>query len=402
MGTNPTVMTRLRAAFKGEVAASDLEAYKTAGLSVYELLSTIDQRRKEMLLSGTNPWDVEQSTQTQLFAGWVAYALQTLGDDFVEADYAADAGTVGYVPPVTLEQSMNFYAEVGDWVSVSREAAVNPAYRQGVTRLVSLPEWVEVEPCPIAHLQAMVKAATKLGERAEALMVDVRAARLDDKQHQQLKRVEQLLVRGNTYRERAERLWGTLDIVSEELHEQVEGNVKEAIQVFFDAGQLLAMPSLIGHYDNPRVGATQDKVPSLASPGERDFDMWCLTDPATRRQWQRDRAAVRAIEALWQYDPNPAKTLRIQSEIDTAERRGDIVRSGDGNFFCCPWSAIYRAVNPIKIGGERIRRGDTFTFDVSAEEIAEGGSFKREILVANFSPTSTVDYCNPDEGGHDD
>ena len=49
-----------------------------------------------------------------------------------------------------------------------------------------------------------------------------------------------------------------------------------------------------------------------------------------------------------------------------------------------------------------MRRGQTFTFDVSAEEMAEGGEFKREILIANFTTTNKVDYCNPEEGGHDD
>ena len=34
-----------------------------------------------------------------------------------------------------------------------------------------------------------------------------------------------------------------------------------------------------------------------------------------------------------------------------------------------------------------------FTFAVSAEELAEGGGFKREILVANFQPS--IDYCLP-------
>lgn len=36
-----------------------------------------------------------------------------------------------------------------------------------------------------------------------------------------------------------------------------------------------------------------------------------------------------------------------------------------------------------------------FTFDVSAEEIAEGGEFARRLLPGPFHPTSKVDYCDP-------
>ena len=36
------------------------------------------------------------------------------------------------------------------------------------------------------------------------------------------------------------------------------------------------------------------------------------------------------------------------------------------------------------------------------ELIAEGGAFKRDLLVGPFSPTNDVDYCDPDAGGHDD
>ncbi len=36
-----------------------------------------------------------------------------------------------------------------------------------------------------------------------------------------------------------------------------------------------------------------------------------------------------------------------------------------------------------------------FTFDVSAEEIAEDGQFVRRLMLGPFHPTSKVDYCDP-------
>jgi hypothetical protein len=180
---------------------------------------------------------------------------------------------------------------------------------------------------------------------------------------------------------------------SGKLHERIETSIKQSIEGAYRVGQLAAMPRLVNQAVTP-AGTSP-----MPAPGQPGFDPWCLTDPATRLAWQRDPAARRAIEVLWANDPDTGRTLGIQAEIDGAERRGDIGRSAQGNFYCCPWSAIYQAVNPVTIGGTRLRRGETFTFDVSAEELGEGGSFKREILVANFAPTREIDYCNPDEGG---
>lgn len=41
-----------------------------------------------------------------------------------------------------------------------------------------------------------------------------------------------------------------------------------------------------------------------------------------------------------------------------------------------------------------------FTLDVSGEELANGGAFRREILIGPFIPTDDVDYCDPTGGGH--
>lgn len=48
------------------------------------------------------------------------------------------------------------------------------------------------------------------------------------------------------------------------------------------------------------------------------------------------------------------------------------------------------------VAGTRLRRGQHFTFDVSAEKMPEGGR-STEIMVADFRPTDEVDYCNPDQ-----
>jgi hypothetical protein len=82
-------------------------------------------------------------------------------------------------------------------------------------------------------------------------------------------------------------------------------------------------------------GRAGPAVPLLGQPG---FDPWCLTDPASRTRWQR---------------------------------------------------------RPVTIAGRQLRPMQQFTFDVSAEEMAEGGQFVRRLLPGPFHPTSNIDYCDP-------
>jgi len=50
---------------------------------------------------------------------------------------------------------------------------------------------------------------------------------------------------------------------------------------------------------------------------------------------------------------------------------------------------------PVTIAGQRLRRMQQLTFNVSAEEIAEDGQFVRRLMLGPFHPTSKVDYCDP-------
>ncbi|MGI8714866.1 MAG: hypothetical protein ACR2NR_17140 [Solirubrobacteraceae bacterium] len=52
----------------------------------------------------------------------------------------------------------------------------------------------------------------------------------------------------------------------------------------------------------------------------------------------------------------------------------------------------------MTIAGRRPASGARFTFDVSAEELAEGGEFTRELHVGGFQVTDEVDYCDPRAG----
>lgn len=400
MSEAPTLMTRLRAKLAGEVATDIIAAYRAAGASAYDLLVEAEQTRAA--LAEDDYWQVPDATQLFFLCAWNAFALQTLGEAFVEADFEYDRGTVGFLPPVTAEQAANFYAEVEHWLVRARQAQSDRSYRIDLHLPAELPDWVDVEPCPMPHLHAMLSACRELREHAAVAVMDLKkrapAARARD-----VEMIDSLLAAVNTATDYADQLHSRLhrsSTASQELHERIEASIKDALERAFLVGQLAAMPTL----ESTVVARAASAPKRLPAPDESGFDPWCLTDPNTRQRWQRDRQARQAIESLWSYDSDPSRTLEIQAEINAALEAGDIEYATDaygkrlGNYYCCPWSAVYVAKRPTKIGGKRLRALQQFTFDVSAEEVLDGGEFKRELLLGSFSATGDVDYCEPGSG----
>jgi len=390
-------MTRLAAAMRGEIAATTVEAYRRAGAAAYQDLLDAEQLRGDLAASGGSMWTTRPHQASQLLCAWNAFALQTLGDHLVEADYQADPRTVGFLPPVTAEQAAVFLGEVEHWSARARRAATDQTY--DVTAEIAvpapLPEWIKVEPCPRAHLTAMLAAARAMRGRAEAALDDLSKAPPPEDQADAASRLRGLAAEADSVTSFGESLWSPA--ATGEIHEKVENSLRRGISAYYRLGQLLAMPALL---DQPEIAATPLTGPALPPPGQPGFDPWCLTDPGARSGWQYDAAARRAVDLLWRYDPYPPATLGIQSQIDAALANGSIVLTATvgqtaSHYFCCPWSAIYLVRRPVTIAGQPLRPMQQFTFDVSAEEMAEGGEFARRLLLGPFHPTSEVDYCDP-------
>lgn len=321
-----------------------------------------------------------------------------------DADYAADPHTVGFVPPVTAEQVLAFFGQVEPWVARARQAAVSPQYHvdKELRLPVGLPPWVEVAPCPAAHLRAMVAACRAIRERAEVVMGGFERA-AGGAEHD-LVRLRQLFAEGSTAADYADGLLATDP--NQDLHEAIEERLHRALAASYRLGQLAALPSLLdekGPGDMPAALAYPGAPTDLAA-----IDQWCLTDPNRRDHWSADLRARDAIEKMWAADPDPGATLAIQAEIDAALLDGSVAHmtlpSGEpfGSYYCCPWSAIYIVRRPTTIAGTGLRPVQQFTYDVSVEGLADGEPFVRRLLLATFRPTDKVDYCDTESGHHDD
>lgn len=224
---------RLRATARGEVSRAGIDPYRVAGGSVYRYLLDLDEMRVRR---------AEPHVQAALLAGWVAFALQVLGDALLDADARAQPSTVEYVPRVTAEQALAFYQQVQPWMARARAAEASVGYRLDVPLPQVMPEWVVVEPCPESHLVAFRAAADRLQQQLEAVVAGfdpgsggVRVREL----------VRSALAEGNAAAEYATGLWSARgDAAPRSVHEAVEAHLKHAIEVYFYLGQVTAMPTL--------------------------------------------------------------------------------------------------------------------------------------------------------------
>lgn len=388
-------MTRLAAAMHGEVSATTVEAYRRAGGAAYQGILDAEQLRAALTASGAGLWAATPAQASQLLCAWNAFVLQTLGDEFVDADYRADPRTAGFLPRVTAEQAAAFLGEVEYWSSSARRAASDAGYDAAaeIALPAPLPAWVKVEPSPRAHLTAMLAAAQAMRGHAEAALADL--IRIDPPRGKQdcAARLQGMAAEADSVVAYGEALWSP--DAGAQVHERAESSLRRGIGAYFELGQLLAMPALLGR---PQVGTVPVHGRPLPLPGQIGFDQWCLTDPHTRPYWQQDPAARRAIAMPWLQDPDPAATLAIQSQINAAVAAGSVVPEtsrGHRQYYCCPWSAIYRVRRPVTIAGQQLRPIQEFTFDVSAEKMLEGGKFIRQLLTGPFHPSSQADYCAP-------
>lgn len=188
------------------------------------------------------------------------------------------------------------------------------------------------------------------------------------------------------------------------LHAQLESQVAPMVRLLESAAAELAVPKVTqtplwnDWFSDPRQATAKVTALTLAftarAAGDRPWerDLFCLTSQLfTRRNEVR---AQRVLQMMWQADPDPAATWAWYQSIQGLDREGS-VRATGSYFNACPWTDIWRAQTTVRVGNKVVQAGEEFCLHA---EIERDGSYTKEIIVGNFSPTNELDYCDTKMG----
>jgi hypothetical protein len=372
---------------------------------VFELMDRVEARREACIADGLNPWTIPPATRAEFLCAWNAFVLQTLGNDILNADYTEYPGTAGFVPPVTADQLLSFFGQVEGWMDRAQQAHANPDYRLDVRVPTALPPWSEVEPNPASHLRGLLKAMRAVGEHAAAGMRFLPETAPEGPEQaarqKQIHRIRQLYASAQSKARYAADLHGAEP--PPDVRERVEPYAREAIELFYELGQLIADPALADSGEARGHGGSAALPAGADAAAEAEFDRWIFTEPSAREDLKRDPRARRAIDRIWEIDPDPGHTGAIHAEIQEAMERGDVGYAMDGkgqrvgHWFQCPWGPVYVAKRAVWLDSERLDRGQQFVYEVSAAE--RGKRFTRRIVRGVFHATEQVVFDDHPHGG---
>lgn len=191
------------------------------------------------------------------------------------------------------------------------------------------------------------------------------------------------------------------------LHAQLEIQVEPMVRLLEGAAAELAVPRVTqtplwtDWFADPRQSSaaatdTRPLASAARAAGDRPWkrDLFCVTSELFKRGHREEARVNRVLQMMWDADPDPAATWALYQSIQGMDREGS-VRATGSYFNACPWTDIWRAQTTVRVGNKVVREGEEFCL---LAEIEPDGSYTKEIIVGNFSPTNELDYCDTKMG----
>lgn len=379
---------------RGYLSIEALEKHRWAGAGAYALLG-------ELEATHPSPWTCPPPGQIYRLCVWNAFALQTLGDQMLAADERLEPTSPGLVPPQTHALILKFYQGSAEWLAAASQAKQG-RYPEGELP-ARLPAWEGATRYPRVFLDALLEAT-------QALRLHVEACWGDFEQHPLPKDKAHLLERLRQKRTRAQtKLDYTLRLFSpsgSSVHPTTVQHLRLAINGYFRLGQFLAMPGLLSGYQRPEVqdvGKVEIRERLLLEePAPPPPMPWRMIDPKARPRLEQDLVVRAALRDMWQADPDPQTTQVMFEQIQEALQRGFIAYalSPDGQPLgphrSPPFAAVYVALMPLKLWGQRLQAGQLFSFETYRP--SRGGTFRRALVIYPEPGASSQQTGNFDQG----
>ncbi|MEV0399678.1 hypothetical protein [Actinoallomurus sp. NPDC050550] len=188
---------------------------------------------------------------------WNACGLQTLAEHMLDADYAAHPQTAGFVSVATAEQVSVFYDEVESWISrAGGEASEAGGQAERACFPTPFPRWVKIDPCPRAHLVAMVAAGKDVARRAVGVLADGVCGPRPSVEH--VGHLRRMLAESSATIYFADEMLA--DGPGRAHRAATAHHLRRAIETLYEFGQLAVMPHLLDRdVDASPPGATPER-----------------------------------------------------------------------------------------------------------------------------------------------
>ena len=385
--------TAFFAFLKREKSQAELEGYRHATKQIDELDAAIQTQILARPASGATPWSYPEHQQQAMAYAWVARALATIANTFIEIDEKTDARTAGYLPIVTFTQARELYVQVPEYVRRAWEAMANPSYRADRPLPVVLGPRIEAEgKCPMVHLLGIHAAAEALDGFVEARINELLAGRSkiaeDDKEARTLlDELAQVRARARSERTFAGdqiRMLG--DDVPIETHEAAENRLFNALADQFLLGQLVAMPTLarspalVGHNAKGRDVKPEDR--------------WFMSEDKAIKDLKDTKFGEQEIKEFWvrkNWRTTPLEERYLAQCAALVQSKAISVAS---RWSTCPFDAAYQTHETVMILDRTLDRGTEFHLNMDEGE--------DELQVGNPRFRRTQQYEEEHEEGHHD
>lgn len=237
---DPTLLTRVRAAVRGERDAAPLAAMRLASSAVYEELVFAERQIDTLLDAAGDAWRPGVAAASHQLATWVGFVLQTAGEHLI------DTGG-GYLPRPTFTLGWQCLTAAQHWLVRARQARTVEGYdlRRECPLPVRLPPWFGSTRHAPAHVPALLDAGQAIRLRAEYGVFALEKA----ESPRRLDWLRRLLAASAATHDYVERLRGAA--ANPMLLRYAMGHLAWSLNSWLLVGQLVAFPSFVDRYLPP-------------------------------------------------------------------------------------------------------------------------------------------------------
>lgn len=355
---------------KHEVSDANVQGFLQAASQIAEVWQTADDRVTAAIQAGTAPWEAYASQKYALAFIRAARTYQVFVEGLLAANAAADPATSGYLPHVTYDQANALCHQIQPLLQHAVAAVNDPAYVPDMRLPLTLEPRIEAEgePCPIAHLQGMINAAREVREWASgllsqyALAVEHATMPVPPEITAHLTTFRRMLAEGDSQLRFGIDLVGQLSTkgASEELHEQAEDNLWEAMRTFFLLNQAAAEPRWLEHSE-PTTGSASRR--RYRDRRIKPADLWRIAAPSARAELSQTQFGQDEMVEMCEKMGGvlSAGAQQYLDDVDAAVARNDAISIAA--MATCPFDPLYRARVAIDIAGAQIPAGYEFHWD---------------------------------------